>query len=88
MTTDVTHPVDDNTQDASIAPASKDEKGPGGEDTAIDVTTSEAPKRKPRRQQKGVEPSRRSLRLGRQLHVRHVSCCRIHLDTYSYVHLH
>ena len=82
------HPVDDNTQDASIAPASTDEKGPGVEDTPIDAATSEAPKRKPRRQQKGVEPSRRSLHLGRQLHVRHVSCCPIHLHTYSYVHLH
>ena len=88
MTTDVMHPVDDNTQDVSIAPASTDEKGPGVGDTPIDVTTSEAPKRKPHRQQKGVEPSCRSLCLGRQLHVRHVSCCPIHLHTYSYVHLH
>ena len=82
------HPVDDKTQEASIALPSTDEKGPGGEDTPIDVTTSEAPKRKPCRQQKGVEPSRRSLYLGRQLHVWHVSCCPIHLHTYSYVHLH
>ena len=59
-------PVDDNTQDASIAPASTDEKGPGVDDTPIDATTFEAPKRKPHRQQKGVQPSRRSLRLGRQ----------------------
>ena len=59
-------PVDDNTQDACIAPASTDEKGPGVDDTPIDGTTSEAPKRKPCRQQKGLQPSHRSLCLGRQ----------------------
>ena len=86
--TDVTDPVDDNTQEASIAPLSTGEKGTGGDDTPIDGTTSDPPKRKPHRQQKGVEPSCRSLRLGRQLDVTHVSCWPIHLDRYSYVDLH
>ena len=82
------HPVHYKTQDASIPAASTDEKSRGVDDTAIDATTSEAPKRKPHRQQKGVQPSRRSLRLGRQCHVTHVACCRIHFQTYTYVHLH
>ena len=88
ITTDVTDPVDDNTQEVSIAPPSTDEKGTGGDDTPIDVTTSDPPKRKPRRQQKGVEPSHRSLCLGRQLDVSHLSCCPIHLHRHTYVDLH
>ena len=82
------HPVHYETEHVSIAGGSTDEKRREVQDTAIDASTSEAPKRKPRSHHKEVQPSHRSLRLGREWHASHVPSCAMHFHRYTYVHIH
>ena len=82
------HPVHYETEHVSIAGGSTDEKRREVQDTAIDATACEAPKRKPHSHHKGVQPSHRSLRLGREWHVTHVPSCPMHFHRYTYVHIH